>query len=61
MGMWAFKPIARIFPITRTAALFLRLPINPAHLAPYIFGGGGRNWNAISAWKAMGGGVLNSA
>lgn len=34
------------------ASLIFRLPIDVAHLAPYAFGGGGRQWEGRDTWTA---------
>lgn len=38
-----------------SASLILRLPIDVAHLAPYVFGGGGRTFDGPDSWTAHAG------
>jgi hypothetical protein len=46
----SFQDGARKFCDHVGGNLILRLPIEPAHLAPYIFGGGGRRFDPVDAW-----------
>lgn len=39
--------------------LIIRLPIEPAHIAPYVFGGGGYQWEPGEEWFAQFGGGLD--
>ena len=41
-----------------SGSLILRLPIDVAHLAPYIFGGGGYSFEGPDTWTAHGGAGL---
>ena len=40
-------------PYRVNGSLLIRLPIDPVGLAPYVFGGGGREWNEPSAPPAI--------
>lgn len=48
----AFIANTRNFANHVVGSLQLRLPIEPAHLAPYVFGGGGYYFNPESQWGA---------
>lgn len=46
------------WPYKANGSLFLRLPIEGAGFAPYIFGGGGRQWKYLTEWTVHGGAGL---
>ena len=46
------------WPDHTDGSLILRWPIQPAGIAPYIFGGGGRQWRDIPQWTKHAGGGL---
>ena len=46
------------WPYLANGSLVLRLPIDRVGLAPYVFGGGGRQWKWVPQWTAHVGGGL---
>lgn len=50
---------ARTFVDNASGNLLLRFPIESAHLAPYIFGGGGRQFDPDELWFGQVGGGLD--
>jgi hypothetical protein len=46
------------WPDHTDGSLFLRWPIQSAGIAPYVFGGGGRQWHDIPQWTKHAGGGL---
>jgi hypothetical protein len=46
------------WPYRANASVVLRLPIGNTGLAPYGFGGGGRQWKYVPQWTAHAGGGL---
>jgi hypothetical protein len=45
-------------PYRVNGSLFIRLPIDPVGLAPYVFAGGGRQWKYAPQWTAHAGAGL---
>src|SRR4051812_40226587 len=45
-------------PYRVNGSLIIRLPIDPVGLAPYVFGGGGREWKYAPQWTAHAGAGL---
>jgi hypothetical protein len=45
-------------PYRVNGSLLIRLPIDPVGLAPYVFGGGGREWKYAAQWTAHAGAGL---
>ena len=51
--------VNHIFVENASANLIVRFPIEPAHLAPYIYGGGGYQWEPGEEWFVQFGGGLD--
>ena len=49
------QPDGPEFIHSASGSLILRLPIDAAHISPYVFGGGGRQFQGVDSWNAHAG------